>query len=309
MILGCGEVLIDMLPRDLPGNGQTFLPVAGGAAFNTSVALARLEAPAGLFAGLSSDFFGEMLRDRLAAGGVDLRYVVTSDRPTTLAFVRLTAGQARYAFYDENSAGRTLTEADLPDLSNDITALFFGGISLIGEPCGSTHESLMVREASERVIMLDPNIRPDFVADEQGYRRRLERMIGLADIVKISDEDLSWLSGADDTDAAAVALLSRGPRVVILTRGAAGAVGLTVRGRVAVTPKPTKVIDTVGAGDTFNAGVLAVLHERGLLSKGAIAALSEADLRAALQLGSAAAAVSVSRAGSDPPWRKEIAEG
>jgi fructokinase len=306
MILCCGEALIDMLPRGLPGNGQAFLPVAGGAIFNTALAIARLGAPVGLFTGLSSDFFGDILRDRLAGGGVDLSYAVTADRPTTLAFVRLTGGQARYAFYDENTAGRMLTEADLPALSPDVKALFFGGISLIGEPCGLTYEAQMVREASERVTMLDPNVRPDFVTDEQGYRRRLERMIGLADIVKISDEDLSWLGGAGDSEAAAVALLSRGPKVVILTRGAAGAIGLTERDRVAVVPKPTTVVDTVGAGDTFNAGMLTVFHERGLLSKGAIATLNEADLRAALELGSAAASVSVSRAGSDPPWRREL---
>jgi fructokinase len=307
MILCCGEALIDMLPRDLAGNGQAFLPVAGGAIFNTAVAIARLGAPSALFAGLSSDFFGDILRDRLGAGGVDLRHIVTSDRTTTLAFVRLAGGQAQYAFYDENTAGRMLTESDLTALSPDVEALFFGGISLIGEPCGSTYESLMVREASLRVTMLDPNVRPDFVTDEPGYRLRLERMIGLADIVKISDEDLTWLGGAGDSEATASALLSRGPKVVILTRGAAGAIGLTERDRVAITPKPTTVVDTVGAGDTFNAGVLTVLHERALLSKEAVADLSETDLRAALELGSAAAAVSVSRAGSDPPWRREIA--
>lgn len=309
MILCCGEALIDMLPRSLPGDGQGFLPLAGGAVFNTAVAIARLGTPAGLFAGISSDFFGDILRERLVAGGVDCGYVVTADRPTTLGFVRLSDGEARYAFYDENTAGRMLREADLPTLSNDVKALFFGGISLVGEPCGSTYEALMARQASQRVTMLDPNIRPDFVTNEPDYRQRLDRMLGLADIVKISDEDLSWLGGTGGSEAAAAALLSQGPKVVILTRGAAGATGLTPRDRVVIATKPTIVVDTIGAGDAFNAGVLTVLHERDRLSKDAIAALSEADLRAALELGSAAAAVSVSRAGSDPPWRKEIASG
>jgi len=309
MILCCGEALIDMLPRSLSGEGQAFLPAAGGAVFNTAVAIARLGAPAGLFAGISSDFFGDLLRKRLFASGVDSRYVVTADRPTTLGFVQLSAGQARYAFYDENTAGRMLTEADLPSLSDDAGALFFGGISLIVEPCGSTYETLMARRAAERVTMIDPNTRPDFVTDESGYRRRLDRMIALADIVKISDEDLAWLVGTGDPEAMAATLLTRGPKVVILTRGAAGAIGLTARDRVLVTPKPATVVDTVGAGDTFNAGVLTVFHERNCLSKDAIAALSAVDLRAALELGSAAAAVSVSRAGSDPPWRSEIADG
>jgi fructokinase len=306
MILCCGDALIDMLPRDIPGEGQAFLPVAGGAVANTARAIARLGASAGLFSGLSTDFFGNILRDRLGADGVDLSYAVVAGRPQTLAFVRLDAGQARYAFYDENTAGRMLTDADLPDLTPDVAALFFGGISLIGEPCGAAYEALMTRQASTHVTMLDPNVRPDFVNDPPTYRQRLERMVELADIVKISDEDLSWLLGGNDPEATAASLLSRGPKVVILTRGSAGATGLTANARVVVKPRPVSVVDTVGAGDTFNAGVLTLLNERGRLSKKAIAELGEADLRAALELADAAATVSVSRAGSDPPWRDEI---
>jgi fructokinase len=309
MILCCGDALIDMLPRHVPGEGEAFLPVAGGAVANTARAIARLGASAGLFSGLSTDFFGNILRDRLGADGVDLTYAVVADRPQTLAFVRLDAGQARYAFYDENTAVRMLTDADLPDLTPDIAALFFGGISLIGEPCGSAYEALMARQASTHVTMLDPNVRPNFVTDAPTYRQRLERMIALADIVKISDEDLSWLLGGDDPETTAASLLSRGPKVVILTRGSDGATGLTANARVAVKPRPVSVVDTVGAGDTFNAGVLTLLHERGRLSKKAIAELGEADLRAALELADAAATVSVSRAGSDPPWRDEIVLG
>lgn len=306
MILCCGEALIDMLPRSLSGNEQAFVPSPGGAVYNTSVAIARLGAPAGLFTGLSSDFFGDMLRKRLSDGGVDCRYVVTADRPTTLGFVRLADGQATYTFYDENTAGRTLSEADLPTLGADVTAMFFGGISLIAEPCGSAYEALMVREAAQRPVMMDPNIRPDFITDENKYRNRLDRMIARADIVKLSDEDLAWLAGAGDSRTAVARLLARGPKVVIFTQGAAGAVAITERLSVEVRPVPTPVVDTVGAGDTFNAGVLTALHERGRLSKAALAALDEEDVRAALELGTAAAAISVSRAGSDPPWRSEI---
>lgn len=306
MILCCGEALIDMLPCSLPGNEKGFMPSPGGAVYNTAVAMARLGASAGLFTGLSSDFFGDMLRERLLDAGVDCRCVVTSGRPTTLGFVRLAGGQATYTFYDENTAGRTLTEADLPSLGAAVTAMFFGGISLIGEPCGSAYEALMMREAAQRPVMIDPNIRPDFITDEKGYRDRLDRMIGRADIVKVSDEDLVWLGGRGNGRAAAAGLLASGPKVVIHTRGAAGAVAMTERVSVDVRPEPTSVVDTVGAGDTFNAGVLTALYERGRLSKEAISALDEEDLRAALELGTAAAAISVSRAGSDSPWRSEI---
>lgn len=306
MILCCGEALIDMLPRDLPDGGSAFLPVAGGAVYNTAVAIARLGAPAGLFTGLSSDMLGDVLRDKLVASGVDCSHIVTSDRPTTLAFVRFADGQASYSFYDENTAGRMLNEADLPRLSSAIDAVFFGGISLIAEPCGSAYEALMTRAAPERLTMLDPNIRPGFVRDEKAYRSRIERMIALADVVKVSDDDLAWLYGADDVEKDAAALLDCGPKVVILTRGADGAIGLTKRYRVAVDSPPVAVVDTVGAGDTFNAGVLTALHEQGRSSKEAIAEVSEADLRAAFELAARAAAVSVSRAGADPPWRSEI---
>ena len=306
MILCCGEALIDMIPRTLSDGGQVFMPVPGGGVFNTAIATGRLGAPVGLFTGLSSDFFGTMLRETLSASGVDFACAVTTDRPTTLAFVRLVDGKADYAFYDENTAGRMLGRTDLPPLPEGIDALFFGGISLVAEPCGSAYEALMVREAAGRVTMLDPNIRRGSVKDEKAYRARLDRMIGLADIVKIADDEVAWLCGEGDIESKAAALLDRGPKLVILTQGAAGACGYMAGRRVLVKSASVAVADTVGAGDTFNAGVLTVLQERGRLSKEAIANLSESDLRAALEFGTAVAAVTVSRAGSNPPWRSEI---
>lgn len=307
MILCCGEALIDMLPRRLSDGGRAFLPAAGGAVFNTAIAIGRLGAPVGFFSGLSTDFFGDLLRETLEASQVDTGIAVSLERPTTLAFVTLVEGQARYDFYDENTAGRMLSAADLPALGDRVEALFFGGISLIAEPCGATFETLATRESSKRVIMLDPNVRPGFVSDETAYRARLERLIALADIVKLSDEDLLWLRGEGEIDRRAEAILAQGPALVIVTRGADAATGYSRHHRVAVRSHSVAVVDTIGAGDTFNAGVLTVLHERRLLSKPAVAALGEDDLRAALALGSAAAAVTVSRAGADTPWRSEIA--
>ena len=227
MILCCGEALIDMLPRQSAVGETAFAPYAGGAVFNTAIALGRLGAPSGFLSGLSSDFFGDLLRDSLTASGVDTRYAVSSDRPTTLAFVRLVDGQASYAFYDENTAGRMLSADDLPVLSAAVTALFFGGISLISEPCGSAYEALMARVAGSRVTMIDPNIRPGFVADETGYRARIGRMMAMADIVKLSDEDLHWLEGSRETEVLARGILLSGPKLVIITRGAEGASGYT----------------------------------------------------------------------------------
>ncbi len=178
MILCAGEALIDMLPRQTAASEAAFAPYPGGAVFNTAIALGRLGADTGFFTGLSRDLFGTMLDDALTASKVT-SLAHRSDRPTTLAFVTLTDGQARYAFYDENTAGRMLTPADLPTLPANVDALFFGGISLVVEPCGAAYEALMTRESKTRVTMIDPNIRAGFITDEAAYRARIDRMLAL----------------------------------------------------------------------------------------------------------------------------------
>src|SRR5690606_26312179 len=266
MILSCGEALIDMLPRRTEVGEDAFAPYPGGAVFNTAIALGRLGAPSGFLSGVSTDLFGQLLTAALAASGVDTAFLVRSARPTTLAFVTLRDGQASYAFYDENTAGRMIRPGDLPTLPETVEALFFGGISLMVEPGGATYQALMEREAgSGRVMMLDPNIRPSFIADEAAYRARIGRMIALSDIVKLSDEDLRWLVGGHGIAAGAEALLAKGPKAVFVTEGAAGAHGFTAAHSVFVPARRVEVVDTVGAGDTFNAGVLAALHAAGAL--------------------------------------------
>ena len=189
MILCAGEALIDMLPRETTDGGSAFEPYAGGAVFNTAIALGRLDVPSGFFCGISTDLFGEKLIEALAASNVDAGYAARSDRPTTLAFVKLTDGQASYAFYDENTAGRMLAPSDLPDLDDSVKAVFFGGISLVVEPCASAYEELARRESGQRVVMIDPNIRPTFITDEAVYRARIERMLGYADICLLYTSD------------------------------------------------------------------------------------------------------------------------
>ena len=294
MILCAGEALIDMLPRDT-AEGAAFLPVAGGAVFNTAIALGRLGAPVAFHSGLSTDLFGDQLAAALDQSGVVDR-TARADRPTTLAFVTLTDGHAEYAFYDEGTAGRMLTPDDAPE-TGDVTALFLGGISLAVEPCAAAYEALALRHP-DLPLMVDPNIRPGFIADPGTYRARLNRILAVADIVKLSDEDMAWLGTTPEE------VLSRGPRAVCLTEGARGATAITASGTVRVPAQTVEVVDTVGAGDTFNAGVLAGLHEAGALARDRI----DADaLRGALELGVAAAAVTVSRAGANPPRRSELA--
>lgn len=297
MILCCGEALIDMLP--IPGG---FAPHAGGAVYNTAIALGRLGARPGFFWGLSADFLGDQLRAGLEAAGVDASACVVADRPCTLAFVRLVEGQASYAFYDEGTAGRLLGVADLPRVTAD--ALFFGGISLVADPCGAAMETLCLREAAARVVMVDPNIRPGFIRDAAAVRARLARMLAVADIVKLSGEDLDWLT--PERAGFIAGLLAAGTRLVCITEGAAGVTAHTQAGKVTVPAHRVAVVDTVGAGDTFNAGLLASLQDAGVLTKAGLATLDPGVLQAALHLGVAAAAVTVGRAGANPPWAYEI---
>ncbi|MEP9397140.1 carbohydrate kinase [Mesorhizobium sp. KR2-14] len=307
MILCCGEALIDMLPRQSATGEPAFAPYAGGAVFNSAIALGRLGVPVEFFSGLSSDLFGQQIREVLASSNVGSRYASVSARPTTLAFVRLNDGHATYTFYDENTAGRMLSEADLPAIDEDIGAMLFGAISLIPEPSGSAYEALMRREHVRRVTMLDPNIRPGFISDHEKHRARILRMVAMADIVKLSDEDLSWFGHEGDQEDFLQGWLANGPQLIVVTKGAAGATAYTRSHTVHVSSQPVTVVDTVGAGDTFNAGLLASLHEQGALAKTRLEALSAAEIHAALTLGAKAAAVTVSRAGANPPWRHEIA--
>ncbi|MCB1347800.1 MAG: carbohydrate kinase [Maritimibacter sp.] len=300
MILCCGEALIDMLPRETTAGEPAFAPYAGGSVFNTAIALGRLGAPAGFLSGISTDLFGRILDETLAASKVDASLAIRSGRPTTLAFVTLTNGHAQYAFYDENTAGRMIGVEDLPEIPADVEALFFGGISLPPDPCGATYESLMLREAGRRVTMIDPNIRPSFITDEAGYRARIGRMMAAATIVKSSDEDLDWL-GMTPAD-----LLAAGAKLVCLTEGSKGVTAHWAGGSVFVAARKVEVVDTVGAGDTFSAGLLAGLHRDGNLTLAALAEITEAALVPALDLGVAAAAVTVSRAGANPPWAHEL---
>lgn len=306
MILCCGEALIDMIAEISATGEPVFKPHAGGAIFNSAIAIGRLGVPSGLLTGLSSDFFGEILRKTMAASHVDDHHSIQSDRPTTLAFVRLVNSQASYAFYDENTATRMLHIDDIPALDDKVSVLLFGGISLISEPCGSTFEALMMREKAKRVIMLDPNIRANFIRDRDAYLARLNRMIKHADIVKLSDEDLGWFASEEDQDAKINEWLNQGVKLIIITRGANGADAYTAHGKLCVAAQKVEVVDTVGAGDTVNAGILASLYNQQVLTKQAVAKLSDMAILQALRLGIDAASVTVSRAGANPPWAHEL---
>lgn len=301
MILCSGESLIDMVPE-----GGTFRPLAGGAVYNTAIALGRLDAPTAYLWPISRDPFGEVLLRPLTEAGVDIGLCPRSDRLTTLALVTLTDGDAVYSFYDEGSAGRMLSPAEIPTLPDRIEAIFAGGISLVPDPCGAAVEALIERNHARLPIMIDPNIRPFFIADPEAFRARLHRILPQADIVKLSTDDLEWLHPGIDPEDAARKVLALGPKIVLQTGGASGARAFWSGETVSAPAIRTTVADTIGAGDTFNAGVLASLRKQGVLNKDGIKGITGEQLRAALTLGAQAAAITVSRPGANPPWADEM---
>ncbi|MFP4326547.1 MAG: carbohydrate kinase family protein [Paracoccaceae bacterium] len=304
MILACGEALVDVLTSPRPDGAPGPRVVPGGAAFNLAVALARLDQPAGLVAGLSTDSHGDLLRGRARAEGVSIDLCPLREGPTTRALVEEGEPPA-YSFADQGSAGRLLRPEDMPALPSSATALAFGGISLAAEPCGTAFEALARREAGARVMLLDPNIRPPAVENPEDYRARLWRMAALADIVKLSDEDMAWLCPGDPA-AGMRRLLECGAGLVVLTEGAAGARGATAEAQARVPAPVVPVADTVGAGDAFAAGLLSWLRREGWLTRAALPALDRAALTAALGFASRVAARSVTRPGADPPRLSEL---
>ncbi len=310
MIICCGEALIDMIPEATVSGATGYVPFSGGSVYNTAIAIGRLGADAGFLSGFSTDFFGDQLRSDLQKSGVDASGAVISGRPTTLAFVKLSDGHASYAFFDENSAGRMLKEGDFGPVPDTAVALFFGGISLVNEPCGSAYAALAKREAEHRTIMLDPNIRTAFITDETAYRQRLQELFPIADIVKVSDDDLDWILASGQTlEEKAHLLLEMGPAVVIVTQGERGATGyMRDAPPIAIEGRAVDVADTVGAGDTFNAGFLTWLSRQDYLARPRVRDIPADVLAGALRYGIAAASICVSRHGANPPWANEMAE-
>ena len=308
MILCCGESLIDMIPEETIKNTNGFVPYPGGAIFNTAIGIGRLECDVGLMSGISTDIFGQQLMAELSTSNVDTSNVLLSDRPTTLAFVQLTDGQASYLFYDENSAGRMISVEDMPHQLDAVKAFLFGGISLHCNPGAEAYVRFGETHAHNSVVMLDPNIRPSFISNETLFREHIERMLRLADIVKVSDEDLNWLFPEPETTETKIARIQKlGPVVVILTCGGSGVKAWKPeRDSVFVDSLKVDVVDTVGAGDSFNAGFLTSLAEAGLLNKAAIKVISENNIIEAVNFGVRTAAITVGRVGPNPPWRNEL---
>lgn len=308
MIVSCGEALIDFVPMTGSAGEAGYRPLPGGSPFNVAIAAARLGQPAGFLSRVSTDFFGDQLVATLQANAVDTGLVVRGEESSTLAFVALAPGEEpRYAFFNTGAADRSLVAADVPDTMSDaIACLHFGSFSLAVEPAATTLAGLMARESGRRVISLDPNVRPTLVGERTAYVQRLEALVRLASIVKVSAADLDWLYPGEPAESVARRWLDTGPSVIAVTAGERGAFGLTGSLRAEARGAPVDVVDTVGAGDTFQAGLLVRLAELGRLSLEGLPALSEAELADALAFAGRAAAITCTRPGADPPRRGEL---
>ena len=299
LIVVAGEALIDLVPV---AEGE-LAAHPGGGPFNTARTLGRLERPAAYLGRISSDRFGTQLAELLVADGVSLDAVVRTQDPTTLALAELdAAGAASYRFYERGTSAPGLTEADaLAALPPGVAFLHVGSLGLALEPMASALELLATRFAGELVLMVDPNCRP--TAARGDYRARIERVLALADVVKVSEEDLAWLAPGVEAVDAARALLDREAAVVLLTLGGDGAVVLGRELEVAVPAPSVEVVDTIGAGDAFSGGWLAYWAEQGL---GRAELADSGAVVAATRFACHVAALTCARAGASPPRRSEL---
>ena len=299
-VVVAGEALIDLVP-DRRGR---LTPAVGGGPFNTVRAVARLGQPATFIGRVSRDAYGQAIAAALEADGVALPPELRCDLPTSLALAELDgAGRAAYRFYFEGTSAPALTPASaLGLLPDDAWALYTGGLGLVLEPLATAVETLLTQAAGRAMIVVDPNVRAALIGDPAAYRRRLQRVIAQADVLKVSDEDLAFLDPTRPALGAAARLLESGPRLVLLTLGAEGAIVLGGFGMQSAKAPAVAVVDTIGAGDTFSGAWLARWREIEGRLDDAAAALE------ATQFACRAAAFSCTRRGAAPPTSRELAD-
>ena len=311
MYLVCGEALFDFFarsPESTPTGQVDFKAIAGGSPFNVAVGLRRLGVDTALFAGLSTDYLGRRLKQVLVNEGVSTEYLHDLDAPTTLAMVALDAsGSPAYSFRGEGCADRQLHGHHLPLLGPEVRGVHVGSFSLVVQPVGDTLLALVKRESGQRLISLDPNVRLNPEPDIERWRQRISELIPYADVIKVSDEDLELLYPGQDAQQIARSWLNHRCQLVFLTRGSQGAsVFSREHGQRSVPASLVQVADTVGAGDTFQAAVIAWLTGHGLDSIEGVQGLSALQLDALLDFASRAAALTCSKTGPDLPYRAQL---
>jgi fructokinase len=311
-IMVSGEALIDLVDE---GDGQ-FRAHPGGSPANVAVGLARLSIEATLLARVSHDAFGRLLRSHLDRGGVDLSHVVAASEPTTLAVVSLDErGVATYDFYVIGTADWQWQPSEIPDpLPAGTVALHTGSLALAVPPGAEVITGLLRREheRGQVTISLDPNIRPTFEKNREDAVRRVENQVSLADVVKVSEEDLAWLFPGEEPAAVAQRWRDLGPAIVAVTLGADGVLAVGPEEKVVSRPAVSvRLVDTVGAGDAFTAGLLAGLSRAGLLggdNRAVLGSVDDAMLADLLDGAALVAALTCAKRGADPPTWIEVGQ-
>jgi fructokinase len=306
MIVVSGEALMDVFTAGDTPTGMALDARIGGSPLNVAIGLARLKQPVSFFGALSKGALGERLARALHDEGVDLRCAARVDAPTTISLVDLDArGVPAYAFYGEGAADRSLPPAALQAVPA-AAAYHFGSYAMVVEPVAAVQRVLVEREHRRALIAYDPNIRLNVQADLARWHDTLAWMLPRTHVLKVSDEDLGLLFPGAEPAALAAQWLQAGVAMVVVTRGAQGASAWTANHHAAVGSVVVQVVDTVGAGDTFQAALLTALAERGLLKPAALRALDSDALKAVVGFAARAAAITCSRRGADLPRRHEL---
>jgi fructokinase len=302
VIVTGGEALVDLVD-----DHGALRPVAGGGPFNVAIALGNLDVSVGFLGPISRDDYGQMLSQQLVAAGVDTSLVRWSDAPTPRAVVhKQHDGRNEYTFELARTSLIDLTPSDLPVLPHDAWAVYVGTLALAIDPPATAYEALVDREAGRRQIIIDPNVRPEIFGDAASYRDRFERLARLAHLVKLSDDDAAWIYPGLRLEEVVELILGFGPRIVAVTRGERGAVAASAAAFVDVAGIPANVIDTVGAGDSFGAAMVAALVDDGAFGPRATRTADDVVLNRAVTYAVAASAITCTRAGAVPPSRAEI---
>ena len=311
MLLSCGDALIDFLPVKSADGRDAIVPMVGGSCLNIAIGMARLGARAGFVGGISTDLFGRMIADHAMASGVELQYATRSARQCTLAFVRSVAGDPQYAFYDVETASRNWMYRSGSIPFGKIDVIHVGSTTLVDD-AGAARTFALVKEAQgSTTISFDPNCRPNLVIDKAEYVKRMKMFTATADVIRMSDVDFGYLYGDDDDYAGrAESMIEAGTSLVVVTRGMQGVRAWHSKAGALEAEAPmVTVVDTIGAGDSFQAGLLFALHALGRIGTGPLREATAAELRRALSFASICAAFTCGRAGADPPRRTDIGAG